>query len=203
MKPIIKIAFALLLVTGIPACEKPASDPLCPDLGPPSPSTVKVTRYGISEITTGSIEGSYYGQEVMAKDSLAIHLAPKTDYTVAEHVERKQPFSLINSAFACSPARYLVTKQKLLEFNITSSADFDAEHPAGTNLIDLFYTYDKKSNKSQLPAAIKDFASDLLVYESIIRFGKSPAIPGTHVLNFKVVLDDTSFVFQSGELKLK
>lgn len=205
MKTLSKIILALLFVTGFPACEKNRSGSLCPDGLTPSISKVRIVAYKISEINymVGKEMRPYNGQEVSAKDSLQITLLPQTKDLIGVYIEKTKGFSLVNSAYACEPAHYLRTDQKLVDYTITSTADYDESHPAGTNLIDLFDTYGNTAQKGKLIDFLASKPQDFLVYSSSLYFNKKPLAPATHTLTFNVELDDTTFVFNSMPLKLK
>ena len=69
-------------------------------------------------------------------DRYAIQILPDVEYYFAQHMDHLN-FSLINSAYACSPAP-AITEERIDSIVIVSSKNFDATHLAGTNLAALF-----------------------------------------------------------------
>lgn len=66
----------------------------------------------------------------------SIFIKPKQETFFAQNCN-KWSFSLINSAYACSPG-IPETDEKIDSIVITSTKDFDINHPSGSELSDLF-----------------------------------------------------------------
>ena len=63
-------------------------------------------------------------------------VAVKELYTAS--LEKRPSFSVVSSAYACSVPPEPFSDEVILDIQITSDTDFDAGHPAGSNLADLF-----------------------------------------------------------------
>jgi len=86
----------------------------------------EVNKLMLSEIENDSVEYKHY----------AIDIDPEIETYFAK-VYDKWNFSLIQSAYACSPPP-LTTDEIIDSIVIVSETDFDLNHSSGTNLSDLF-----------------------------------------------------------------
>ena len=84
------------------------------------------TRLILSEIANDTVEFNMY----------SIFIKPRQETYFAQNIN-KWSFSLINSAYACSPG-IPQTDEKIDSIVITSTKDFDINHPSGIGLSDLF-----------------------------------------------------------------
>lgn len=89
-------------------------------------SDTATTRLMLSEIANDTVDFNMY----------AIVIKPRQETYFAQHSSRWS-FSLINSAYACSPG-IPQTDEKIDSIVITSAKHFDFNHPSGTGLSDVF-----------------------------------------------------------------
>lgn len=129
-------AFILMLFLSLFSCEDDI------DCGP-FHSKFKTTELGwsiseavYSETADVKLSINDIQNDSVDFDKYAIVLHPDTE-SYSANTPSPWHFSLIQSAYACSPPP-LSTDEKIDSIFITSTTDFDANHPAGTDLADLF-----------------------------------------------------------------
>lgn len=106
-------------------------------------------------------------------------------------------FSLFASAYACSPPND-GARQMLNKLSITSAQDFDANHPAGTELANLFSALD-------LPfTSVADLPPGFPAPQALTIFLREQPTEGIHNFLITITLDDgRKFEFSSGDMYLK
>ena len=216
---ILKVAIVSFLVFGFPSCQEDD----CGDLGGPTYYDVKVTDYKVSrveefvndpDICESYLDGNrlnscyipYRGGAVFAEDSLLISILPVVEQEMAFRERRPASggFGFISAAYACDPVVLPRPSQEFEGLHISSNEDFNAEYPAGTNLVDLFSIHSEEKGVMSLNDLIQQSPDQFLLDEkTVLKFHESPESPGDHILTFKVTLSDTSFTFKTHTLKLK
>jgi hypothetical protein len=129
-------ALLALLIAGCSNDEGPDN----PCGGFSSPEYV-INNYTLSVFNSDSrgesVGGDVYtGEDAIDFNSFIIKLDIKTG-TVAKRFDTIFDFSLMSKAYACSPVLPF-TQQRISSINITSSAAFNDDLPAGTSLNDVF-----------------------------------------------------------------
>ncbi len=135
MKKLKIIGFTVILMIGfiIPGCEQ---DDDC------GGSSSYFDVLGIDEVVFLDSSNTVIApNETVALDELGkIFIGYETDYHSIELPERDWSFSLIPSAYACSPifGDKGSKTEALVDFSITTLNDFDDDHLANSNINDLF-----------------------------------------------------------------
>lgn len=145
------------------------------------------------------------GDAVNASGDLIIFLKPALDRVVSNKNLSKNGL-FINSALACTPAQMPRTDQILTDLKITSTEDFDARHPTGSDLIDLFdITGRSGANNKKIPLSqlLVGSSDDFIISAPLLFLNKNPENISPHVFQFQLELSDTTFHFQTPELILK
>lgn len=113
------------------------------DCGGPFNNRYKTTGFEWSHYRVTNSEDAISGLDLqtIVNDSVvynqyAISIFFNQEYYRAQNVNVEK-IGGMNRVYACSPAEP-ITDEKLEDILITSEIDFNAEHPAGTNLSDLF-----------------------------------------------------------------
>lgn len=101
-----------------------------------STSIKNVTHYDSS---SRNIQLSEIQSDSIQFDKFAIDMYPVTEVFFSS-VFDKINFQFIQSAYACSPI-VPASDDKILDIQIYSDKDFNAEYPAGENLAELFEVY--------------------------------------------------------------
>jgi len=208
MKPInlFKLTLFAVFITGIPSCTK---DDDCSDLKGPVYYNAKVIDFRVGRIDKrGGPNGwTYYfsSDTVNANGDLIIYLRSENERLAYQNNATKGGL-FINTAYACEPNYRPRTNQDFVSLTITSTENYDADHPAGSNLIDLFVTNGENGVDQPNTALTQHLASNsdyFIVSPSYVKFNKSPDNISRHTLIFELVLSDTTFNFQTAELTLK
>ncbi len=128
---IVSIYF-IILILGLVSCEKCG----------PFPSNYKVI--GMESYLSNLVYSDTTEQDYMLKQitndtvdysSYSILLIPETETYFAS--KNLYSFSLITSAYACSPV-IPTSDEKIDSIQIITNSDFDNTHPSGSNLADIF-----------------------------------------------------------------
>ncbi|MCB0640261.1 MAG: hypothetical protein KDC44_01415 [Phaeodactylibacter sp.] len=124
---------------------------------------------------------------------------------VHSYTAQLSDFSLMQSAYACSPGEYYFLASHIANIEIRSQSDFNTDHPAGSVLNDLFsVSYTVLSNLEDKVATISTFISDCKPPEqpwendlfnvdliaARLTLAARPELSQTHILEFKVLLED-------------
>jgi len=130
----------------------------------------------LQEITNDTIKYDLYSISIDAKIKALVNTGHKNN-----------SLDLINSAFACSPG-VLKTDERIKSILITSDKDFDATHPSGTDLSELFdiVVYDDANNINNEKFKLKDYIST------------KPSVPNTMIL----ILNSSPALSQNFEFTL-
>ena len=200
-----KLILLSIFITGIPSCQ----DEDCGDLGGPYYYDVRIIDFqlGMIEKQVAPREWQPYqqGDTVNAND-LVIYLSSYNEQ-IAFHEPTIRGGLFINSAYACSPVSLPRTDQEFVSLNITSTEDYDADHPAGSDLIDLFVTRGEQGgvNNQKIPLSqhLATNSDYFILNAPTIFLSKSPDSKSTHTFKFELVLSDTTFNFQTPEVILK
>jgi hypothetical protein len=145
---------------------------------------------------------NYTGGFVLAND-LRMFVSPAIMHVKLQQQEEcPNTFSIINSAYACSPAIYQVTKQEIIDLKVYSQADYNSTYPLNTNLAHILEVVDQ-STPITLDSFIVHNKKSLLLEQKGIAFNTSPATSSKHVLSFIITLQDNSqLTFKSDTLRL-
>lgn len=129
-------AYFTILIIGLIACDE------INDCGP-FPNKFKVVGLDwvnykaiYSDTADTKLVLSYIDNDSEIFNEYSIFIAPRQETYFAQN-SMDWNFSLIQSAYACSPV-IPTTDEKIDSVVILSQKDFDANHPAGTDLSDLF-----------------------------------------------------------------
>lgn len=156
---------------------------------------------------------SQYSEGVtVAFDDVVLSFGSTNEYIYADNINSSPfRFSFFSKAVACSP-RSPQTNQKITGFRITSSRDFNEDHPSGDTLnalFDIIYSESESpfyeiidSTYSYLSLAEYMNQDDVLASEIIqLRLNTEPLIPASHVFTVTISLDSgESFVFETPEI---
>lgn len=197
-----KILLLSVFLTGIPACERRCD--CCPIEGPVYFQAL-ITDYqvaGLQKQISPSHWASYRnGDTIYAAGDLKIQLAAVVEQIALLRAAPKQNGLFMTSAYACSPIYLPRSDQRLLALSITSDADYDAAHPAGSDLKDLFESDapgpSSPTPKISLRQYLDEESDHFLLHEPVLYFRQNPAQPSRHRLQFELQLSDTSFSFQT------
>ena len=203
----LKILLVLVLMTGIPSCDKDCD---CCDIDGPVYYSARIIDFYIDridkQVAPTQWERYTTGDTVNANGDIVIYLDSFNEQ-IAFHRKRSTNYSFINSAYACSPAYLPVTEQEFVNLTITSNQDYDSAHPAGTDLIDLFVTRGEPSaeNNVKMPLSqhLATNSNYFILYAPWIFLNGSPDEISKHIFSFELELSDTTFTFQTRELILK
>lgn len=155
----------------------------------------------LSEIENDSV---YY-------EHFSIIISPvQIEYTADASFDHNWNFNMFQTLHACDPQA--VTDERIDDIIITSSSDYDAEHPAGTDLADLFdmvYFYRKNIGVS-LKFSLEEYLDSspmVTEYEWMLFLNKQPDMPGFFDFNIKYFQSgretNASFEYNTGEIYLK
>ncbi|MDD4209657.1 MAG: hypothetical protein PHI52_04890 [Bacteroidales bacterium] len=129
-------AYFAILIIGLIACDE------INDCGP-FPNKFKVVGLDwvnykaiYSDTADTKLLLSYIDNDSVIFNEYSIFIAPRQETYFAQN-SVDWNFSLIQSAYACSPV-IPTTDEKIDSVVILSQKDFDTNHPAGTDLSDLF-----------------------------------------------------------------
>ncbi len=137
-----KRLFAFALLLGLPAAFA-ACDMVVDDCGP-FDNTFEITGFQTEALET-EVSGDSLSThlrltpiegDTVAYDRFAIRMLAQID-TYSADAESSPSFSLVRRAYACSPPP-LASEETIRDIQIYSDQDFDAAHPAGTDLAGLF-----------------------------------------------------------------
>ena len=203
---LIKLSLLLFFLIGFPSCEEGC---ICCEFDGPVHYNAKIVGFVIERVdrrVAASQWGTYLpGDTVNAAGDFAIYLKPDLE-RVAINKDSKSNGLFVSSAFACSPPYSPRTDQILIDLIITSSENFDAHHPAGSDLIDLFDISGRSSannQKSPLSQYLVGSSDDFIISAPLLFLNKNPENISAHVFQFQLELSDTTFHFQTPELILK
>ena len=201
-----KLILLAIFITGIPSCQ---DEDMCGDLGGPYIYDARIIDFQVEiiEKQVAPTEWQPYQQgETVNANELVIYLKSYNEQ-IAFHERTIRGGLFMNSAYACSPARVPRTDQEFVSLTITSTEDYDTDHPAGSDLIELFLTRgeqdgvnDPKMPLSQHLAMNSDY---FILNPPTLFLSKSPDNISTHTFKFELELSDTTFNFQTPEVILK
>lgn len=160
-----------LLLAAAWGCNKPVDS--CGGVEPKQ-LTYCYNLKGISVELLGS-SGILDSNDYVSGKTLAIKVQMQSEATTCFARPSVNPF--ISSANACTPPPPLVSyKGAIKEIIITSNADYDATHPAGTNLNEYF-----KSSAGDNDVNSYRFESNVSQPSVEYYMDKSPANTGKHI----------------------
>lgn len=144
-------------------------------------------------------------------EHFSIIISPvQIEYTADASFDHNWNFNMFQTLHACDPQA--VTDERIDDIIITSSSDYDAEHPAGTDLADLFdmvYFYRKNIGVS-LKFSLEEYLDSspmVTEYEWMLFLNKQPDMPGFFDFNIKYFQSgretNASFEYNTGEIYLK
>ncbi len=172
------------------------------DCNPQPPKEYSITQYQgkTLEYTSDLMQGMLDPNNKPAVAGTAIawrRFAVSLKADVQTYYVQVPHFSLFASAYACSPSLGQA-RQTLSKMSITSAQDFNAQHPAGSELSSLFGVLDLPFNSvADLPASFP--APQLLTI-----FPQEQPMEGVHNFLVTITLDDgRKFEFTSGDIYLK
>lgn len=123
--------------------------------------------------------------------ALSLKADVQTYYVQAPH------FSLFASAHACSPSLGQA-RQTLSKISITSTQDFNAQHPAGSELASVFSLLDLPFN------SVADLPANFPAPQTLTIFLRDQPDSGIHSFLVTITLNDgRKFEFTSGDTYLK
>ena len=143
----------------------------CPDMESTTYKTIK-SVYGT--VYSFQPNGIFPYYDEFNRQELGIGIRPDS---IAERVERVAAFSGINNAYACSDPTEIVYVNAIESLNITTVYDFDAAHPAGSNVNDILLYLNGMGNTADL---------EVNKLSSISHFLKFAAIPQQDSLQFRI-----------------
>jgi hypothetical protein len=80
------------------------------------------------------------------RNELGIGIYPDS---ISESYELARSFSVINKAYAMEDPTQIIYTNIIESVNVTSVYDFDAEHPAGSNINDILLLLDDRGNTEE------------------------------------------------------
>ncbi|WP_260492034.1 DUF5034 domain-containing protein [Pseudoalteromonas maricaloris] len=136
-----KLVFAsAVLAVGLVGCNSDSSGPDDGQCGGVGNSRFDITGFNLGEFSADQVDEwvntEYDGVEPISYQTLVFQLKADTQ-SVAQLSAPSFEFSLISTAYACSPVPPY-TDEKITDINITSSAAFSDEFPAGSSLNEVF-----------------------------------------------------------------
>lgn len=204
-----KIALLSIFICGIPSCEEDCN---CCDLDGPTYYQARIVNFEVErvdkQIAPQDWEAYRTGDTVKAQGDLLIYLRSYAERVAFfKSPSRAEGGLMLPSAYACSPVYLPKTDQKFLRLSITSSQDYDQDHPAGADLMDLFMSSGEpeRHTNQRLPLAqhLSENSDYFILQAPRLYLNKSPDLPSRHVFQFSLELSDTTFSFQSPELILR
>lgn len=225
MRSLLKILIFLVLYAGVPSCDECT----CCDLPAPGPNNVAIIDYHFWAAYGENLEifrdvFDYYSPEDTLEEGerLALFFRAPQRQVFATLKSHRSGF-LMPSAYACSP---VVTPPNLQEFpidiRVESTADINAQYPAGTDLKPLFaimeglrlgneYSFLTDSNSFQidkrklkpLEAVLTDSLNDFLLRWQALILQTTPEQPSKHRFTVSLVFADTTFSASSTEVVFK
>lgn len=168
-----------------------------------SPREYSVTQYQgssleyptpLNQATTTTIHTPIATNAVVPWQQFAIKLTAD----VQTYYVQLPTISLFTTANACSPSPGNA-RQNLSKISITSSRDFNAQHPAGTELASVFTAlYQPFSSLVDIPV------DSLHAPRELVIFLREAPNEGTQNFQVTITLSDTrSFRFTTGDIYLK
>lgn len=120
----------------------------CINAGGCSKSDLKARKFYTTDMYGKTIDRTAKSQElndtsVVRYSNLRINIR----FSGRSYSENFKNLSLISSAYACSPAEPY-SEERIADIIITANQDFDASHPMGSNLADVFYVNRGANNSS-------------------------------------------------------
>jgi hypothetical protein len=202
-----KALVLLLLVTGQLSCQEitggDCNFPAQPFYDIQSISLQNWQIISDSSVSYPEVE-AFNTTQPIAFTKLLIRLAADVKYYAV--TASPKPFSFMSAAYACSPPNpgYKGTKERVSSIRITSSFDFDAAHPAGSSLNDVFKLQYAGPQRDPLPAMEIDFflAQDQPTPPEWLNL-KLKQKPDNQIQNFQIEYEFTNgekYTLQSGEL---
>ncbi|WP_158858756.1 hypothetical protein [Lunatibacter salilacus] len=204
---LIKLILLSFFLIGFPSCEEGC---ICCEFDGPVRYDARIVGFAVERVdkrVTSTQWAAYLpGDTVNASRDLVIYLKPDLERVVLNNNLSKNGL-FVNSAFACTPAQMPRTDQILTNLKITSTEDFNAYHPAGSDLIGLFdisgIRYSAKNQKIPLSQYLAGSRNDFLISAPSLFLNESPENQSTHIFKFQLELSDTTLHFQTPELILK
>lgn len=194
-------------MTGIPSCE---DDCMCCDLEGQGYYDARIVDFQVDRIdkrvAPNKLRPYLQGDTVDADGDIVIYFDSYFE-RIALNMSSPTGGLFINTAYACTPAYLPRTEQKFVKLTITSTEDYDPDHPAGTDLIDLFVTRGEQvgTNDQKMPLTQHlAMNSDFFIHSPPWVFlNKNPEHVTKHIFMFELELSDTTFTFQTPEIILK
>ncbi|MEJ6476622.1 hypothetical protein [Pseudoalteromonas piscicida] len=210
-----------MFATALVGCNSGSSGPDEEDqCGGTGSSVFDITGFNLGEFKAENnnvdefVSTEYDGAEPIPYQTLVLQLKADTQ-SVAQVSAPNFQFSLISSAYACSPTLPF-TNENITDINITSSAAFSDDLPAGSNLNDVFdvvyigLEYRNQVAYGTLDNGEKDYfsISEFLEIEQReagkviqLALNSEPSYKQNHVFYIEVSLDTgEQFLLESQEL---
>lgn len=190
---LIKLIACLLLVFGVPSCNDCGDDTL-------------TLNYSLKGYNSFVVEENFQGNWKVKLDSnkvdinvLRFNLKPILELKISSLKKWNTNFSLINTAYACSPEDITNIDKNLIDFKITSSSDFSEQFKAGSNLNSLFQTFE--SSYFNIDQLLKNNKNELILGSGLYTLKTRPEKELTHTFTFTVKFSDITYLFTSDKIK--
>ena len=191
----IKLIAILLFVFGVPSCNDCGDDAI----------TFNYSFKGYEPLVVEeNLQGNWTAKQDTNKvniESFRFNLKPILELKITTVKKWNNNFSLTNTAFACSPEDKISFDKNLLDFKITSSADFSEQFKAGSNLNSLFKIFE--SGYSDIDLLLNNNKNQLLLESGLYTLKTKPEKELTHTFTFTVKLSDATYVFTSNKIKFR
>lgn len=205
---LLKVLLVSVMVIGIPSCSDIIFDDcMCCDLEGGN-FNAEVEVYGFEPLRVQFIKNhawtNYQIGEIASGDhGLSFGIHPFLKEIVSLPVYKSGSW-FVTSAYACSPAYSYHTSQQLVDVKITSTSDYDLEHPAGTNLIEYFKVRASADiNEIPLSEFLGTYPNEFILQGSQLFLSKSPESIGKHSFTFEIELSNTTFRLSSIEMLIE
>lgn len=202
-----KLVLFTLFIFGIPSCQEDCD---CCDLEAVY-FAARVVDFDADEVKkqVAPKEWQAYltGDTINAIGDLSILLRTNFERIVFQKSSGRS-VGFVNAAYACTPALNPTTDQGFVSLGITSSADYNENYPAGTDLLDLFTTYTGSCHSGNhepiaLTQYLEMYSQCFILSGTRIYLGSNPSSPSAHTFEFELQLSDTTIHFHSPEIILK
>lgn len=201
-----RLLFLIIFIFGIPSCKKDCD---CCDLEP-SYFNARISDFEVKrverQVSSADWEPYQQGDTVNANGDLVIYFQSNIERLAFRHRTVNSGL-FTHSAYACSPAELPRTKQEFVSLSISSNEDYDDEHPAGSELIDLFFTRGEHDGehdqKMPLSSHLETNSDYFILHAPWVFLNKNPGKVSTHIFKFELVLSDTTLNFQTPAITLK
>jgi hypothetical protein len=189
----IKLIACLLFVFGVPSCNNCGDDAV-------------TYNYSLKGYKSLVVEENFQGNWNVKQDTnkvnidvLRFNLKPILELKISSIKKWNTNFSLINTAYACSPGDITKIDKNLIDFKITSSSDFSEQFKAGSNLNSLFQTFE--SGYFNIDLLLKNNKNELILGSGLYTLKTRPEKELTHTFTFTVKFSDITYVFTSDKIK--